>query len=697
MIALSKIYALYGVFDGQPINSDEIASIKKNSLAKSCTKLINRVAYKPLQIQEKACSLCRYSPNFKNARLKDELIILRRLIEPTMPFIHCILLPNESFISLYRMSADYAIGDYPIIPLNYYLYNFLSMNDKDRFTKIDLINHFTHYLMMNDTAVANYYDNMDDLLALITTYINDIYRIPLSHVSEEAFQKSRAVFLDSYTYDPSIYEPTSMKKVDDNITTPDSSIHEVIKQPIDLADLSTNIETKNKLDEELYAFNTLDLKTNSPIPSSQSVMQPIVTDGTELDTKSVRNEYQCSHEKLDDSPKETTDNNDNDFINMINAKVSETTINQIAAVEIVDTRTEKNKSLYCKNCIEEKEEKDITCCVKEKVLYDKCKTHECFYAPDRYIINQDFLSNITIFDTESSTSFMSDMIHSYFIGLEVATVNNKKGILIYCSYNWKHYFYDIELVGIEPLNFHFTDTGKTFISFHTYEVIGYINKFGICNPMIHDLQLMYCIINDAKNIPLFQILNETTFRFNKIGQDFYHFAMRFYKDIFEKLYSQLQLNDSFLLSYNRTLRLYNVLSKTYDLSDICETDIPGIKLKYYNNFEFAFNWSQRFIKEGIAYRIILPDNCLSTHIDSDSIIMDICLLLKNMPRSHRIRSRILSISKDELTVFYEGSEAESRRFYDILINGIRIAYSRRYSDILTTQTYSILISSKPIN
>lgn len=572
-------------------------------------------------------------------------------------------------MSLYRLAPDYAIGDFPIVPLNCYLYNFLAMNDKERFSIEDLIKHFTHYLMMNDTSISAYFINIEDLIRLITTYINDVYRIPLN--DKDDFQKSRATFLDSYTYKPSLYEATSIRKASND------------KETLTIDCNANKTLSPNKVpekDSEIISSEPLTYNENSNPLESHSNPE-ILYNRAAYELNADNNEIKVSKD-VDKSVSE-----EELFIDMINDKVAEVTIQQIA------TYNESNKedNHICQNCIIKKEKKEIQ---TKKLNYDNCMMNNCFYSPERYIINKDFSSVITIFDMESSTSFMSDMIHSYFIGLELANMNNKQGILIYCSYNWRYYFYDIELAGIEPLNFHFSDTGKTFSSFHSFEVIGYLNKFGTCNVKVHDFQAMYCLVNNTKNIPLFQILNDTTLLFNKNNQDFYQIAMRNYKDIYEQLYSQVQENELVLLAYNRILRLYSVLAKSYDLSDICETNTPGIKLNYYNDFSFDFNWSQRIKKEGIAYRIVLPNGCISTQIDSDTLVMDICLLFKNMPHSHRLRSRILSISNVELIVFYEGSEIEGRRFYDHLVNGIRIAYSRRYSNVLMTNSYSIRFASK---
>src|SRR5690606_34224175 len=102
MIPLSSIYALYGVFGGKPVTQEQLDSVNKRHVAKrlECASLIKRKAFKDLDIEMNACCLCPYSKSYRNARKKHEDIVLRKLVEPTIPFKHSFMLPEKSFYSV---------------------------------------------------------------------------------------------------------------------------------------------------------------------------------------------------------------------------------------------------------------------------------------------------------------------------------------------------------------------------------------------------------------------------------------------------------------------------------------------------------------------------------------------------------------------------------------------------------------------
>ena len=92
--------------------------------------------------------MCKYSSGYTNARKKQEDIVLRRMMDENysyekMPFIN----PGMAFWSCDRLARDYMIGDALVIPLNYYIYEYL-WNCKgygDR-TKEQFLNDFVSYL-----------------------------------------------------------------------------------------------------------------------------------------------------------------------------------------------------------------------------------------------------------------------------------------------------------------------------------------------------------------------------------------------------------------------------------------------------------------------------------------------------------------------------------------------------------------------
>jgi hypothetical protein len=299
---------------------------------------------------------------------------------------------------------------------------------------------------------------------------------------------------------------------------------------------------------------------------------------------------------------------------------------------------------------------------------------------------------VTTFDSSSEYQFTTDLARSYFVAIECAEMIGRKVFLIYCSYNWKYFFYDIELEGIATLNLYLSDPNKTTISFHLVEVLACLNKYGKFTGVIHDLHTFYCINKSVEKAPLLNIITDVVDKNNSKSLDFYYFAMPLYKELFLALHNPVSKNDKMLLEYKRTQRLYSIFALSYYMSAIYNNSEERLKQQGYRQFNFNFDWSLIFNKPGVLYSISLPNINVSNGIASDSFTMDICLLFISIPHLHKQRSRIISINDNELIVYYEGNTDDSRRFYNLLMNGTRRAYARKYDDELSSSTYCVVYS-----
>lgn len=77
MISLSAIYAHYGLFDGKPITEADADKLGRLAPCKNCTALRKKSIYKGIPILEEACPVCIHSPDYCNARQRDEMMVLR--------------------------------------------------------------------------------------------------------------------------------------------------------------------------------------------------------------------------------------------------------------------------------------------------------------------------------------------------------------------------------------------------------------------------------------------------------------------------------------------------------------------------------------------------------------------------------------------------------------------------------------------
>lgn len=190
----------YGLFHGTVSRELYDKSIQRLKPSDSCENFIKKAPYAEMEIKEYACCLCEYSKAYRNARLQDENIILRYLLRPDTAFSHCCLLPDAMFVSLRRMATDELVGTCPIIPFNCHLYVFITINQKRKFQKEELIKEFTDYLLRNEPKLSTYSEN--EVHERVNVYINDIYRIPEDSCDTEHFNSARSRLDTPYTYTP---------------------------------------------------------------------------------------------------------------------------------------------------------------------------------------------------------------------------------------------------------------------------------------------------------------------------------------------------------------------------------------------------------------------------------------------------------------------------------------------------------------
>ena len=190
------------------MSKEDVSYINPNNLSADCKALIKRKAYKNYEIDRNACCICEYSSIYRNSLQKEERIILRRIIDKDTP-LNPVFLHGDSFKALTRLSKDYEIGTFPILPLNQLLYDYIFSNTSNRYDKDELIDKFTIFLkgMYPDLIEDN-----DSLLHCIRLYINDIY-------SETLYSDKATIYIEALQ---SILKPEENQKK--KVVLPISSI-----------------------------------------------------------------------------------------------------------------------------------------------------------------------------------------------------------------------------------------------------------------------------------------------------------------------------------------------------------------------------------------------------------------------------------------------------------------------------------------
>lgn len=202
----------YHLFGGSRITDDKKKKLSKRAGCKNCHHLCTKaLSYvRTYDIESNACRMCKYSSGYTNARKKQEDIVLRRMMDENysyekMPFIN----PGMAFWSCDRLARDYMIGDALVIPLNYYIYEYL-WNCKgygDR-TKEQFLNDFVSYLknaaQAGDTELVPLLraEYSGELSSLISLKLEAIYGISIDYITDVMFEKSVSELQEMYQYIP---------------------------------------------------------------------------------------------------------------------------------------------------------------------------------------------------------------------------------------------------------------------------------------------------------------------------------------------------------------------------------------------------------------------------------------------------------------------------------------------------------------
>ena len=633
MFTYAGIYSSYGLFESTPLTMAEIKRLLKLSPCESCKKLIKNKKYSNLNIIDNACILCEYSEEYRNNRVTDESLLLRYLMSNRSEWFKVNNSPDLIFFSKHRICDDYAMGTYPIIQLNSFLFSFIENNEFELSNKEKFIELFISYICKYTVITIP----PTLLQQKISLYIDDLLQLSLNTVSKDRFEHLLSTLSEDYIYFPSLGlsgEVDDSLVLDEEIIAEEEVLVEVIteeKEPSTDTDIIAN-----QIDPGIYNPMEVDFKQAQVIATEHGYN--LSYDNGELAMYSESNiEADTSSNTIETSIKEIEDNK------FECPQENPKDVEQTEAIELVN-------SIYDIN--------SFPIAFSEKIVTVTQK-------------------NIHL--------FLNVFTKSYFISVEPAARNGYIGLLFYCEYNKHFYFCDIELCGGKMLSKYFLSNDPRILSFHPMQVMAILSLYDGSAGELIGLDVLYGLLYEKK-CSSYSILSDVLDK--PLSEcSTCQLSMPLYSQLFSILDVNAKGKDDIYDHYRKTLRLYNVLAKSLYLTRYSPDLSIGFTETTFLHYNFNFSWDKLWKKQGTIYRIEIPNLDCEKGFYPGTFVADICLIFYDIHHSYKEKTRILSITDKAIYIFYQGDRNEAQRFYDILMMALQRVFKQHFNTFLESKTY----------
>ena len=689
----------YGLFHGMVSREQYDKSIQRLKPSDSCENFIKKAPYSKIEIKEHACYLCEYSKAYRNARLQDENIVLRYLLRSDTAFVHCCLLPETMFVSLKRMARDEIIGTCPIIPFNFHLYVFITVNQNKKFQKEELIKEFTDYLLRNEPKLSSCQTN--EVYERVSVYINDIYRVPEDSCDSEHFNISRSKLDVPYTYNPPAFtkpefcesfdkKPTKEQKkrnsFSDQTLSSDTAVPEAASVKVEIIDIPPeDIKTQSASTDLLDTYQEFCMKLSAEDESDASSQESQLetTEDTPMepleDTELILDELPRNTSDYEETalsepmpaPTEITDSLDTSENGIVQDTTGNSFGTEIISLELktdTESDTEKNET--------DKAEESLPLSIENK----------CHFVQNKYIDICDVFKTKILFLCE-------DMLHSYaenaykseFISLEPCRINQWDGLILYLSHNQGYYFFDSSVLTPELLFTIFKNFEGVALTFHpdvVYSMLGYCQTD---EPLFHNLSVLAELhgCDSSSEYAALASIGEVV----SPHEDILSYILPLYKKLYDNWTSNIDL--SMAAIYEKSKKITLIMAKSLDLSALSPKLSPAYEKKGLFQYSFMFDMSQRFTQPGILIGITIKNPCYTKSELPYPFSSEIIYQLGLLHNTYISNVFILNIKNDNLFLYYNGSLSEARRFYDSYLALLQKAFMEVYKEPLQTTTSCI--------
>ena len=673
--SITFIQASYGLWDKKPCSKSDISDLSKKidtQYDKSCDDILS--CYEKYHIKD-VCKLCPRSSLYCNDYYHKELVVLRRLLSD---FEAVCRGGWNIFPSVIRMSEDYAIGVFPVIPLHYYMYTYLlsfGMAKIDH-TKTSFCGDFTEYLC-NKILPDSYPDFSFDrglVKKLVEREYAAILSIPLESVVPDVFDKYISDLKQSLKPKtaPVVEKPVSVigkNTLDNDKFTQPNLLDELLS-----IENNTEDNKQDSMQSETGSLST-DVRSNHPIapnnpdqellssdnvPIQEEVMLPLqqTNETVEVDDFEVHNDISAVY----------TDQDSNDEI--LSPAMKETKPDDNGLAESIDSSFPLIGF--------PPDESDLGF----PIMDEKGTLSAAAPSPFFMCIPEDLSGNeVHVFSTRNRNylSWLSGIWQSKYICIEPMLRYGREGLLLYFSENDMFFYYDLEIYKADILCSLISDSPAVVITFHTLDTYGLLYRYGYDHPKIQGIDVM-ADFSDKGTFPLCH-RDEANLSFIK---DYHTF--------FQNMYAEL--SDSQLSKYTKNLQIAAILSHNYILKTMCK-DMPYVSVyrKEKMRFEFYYKPTFSFETPGVLFDITVPGLDISD-IAADTLAGEVVRLIDRLHHSYRINSFILSIRENTVYLFFRGSYHDAMYFYDAYILAVMELYEKSMNKPMHSKTHCTIFGNK---
>lgn len=561
MISLSAIYAHYGLFDGKPITEAAADKLERLAPCKSCTALRKKSIYKGIPILEEACPVCIHSPDYCNARQRDEMMVLRYYMGNPSAYEYLQILPEMAFRSRSRLCPDYAIGKHPVIPFHFHLYTYLEEHSLSQLGKEAFFNELLQYISSQVVVLFDVEDYRERLQVLF----DSIYKIDGKSISEDIYQKCADHLRMAYTYAP----PTEGKPVrtgpspingqneKNHAKKPDQS-----PNPVNLA-THKNETTKG---ESAPSADSLDMAEAFSI-----FEEPIDGENSDPGLPSLE-----KLQKAFDNPSGTAPRQDNP---MLHARTNTSSI----------TARQENDNICNTNAL-------------PTYKHTEFNNHIINSLEDRFLtadFSRYFEEIIIPIRRHGTFLFCVESSQNHRISVEPVLFHERAGLLFYLQAQDKFYFYDLEILSTEFAISLLQNPSIPCISYSAMYIHSLLEEYGYTDMNIHSIDAMYYAATGKDPIYM-DIFSD---RLGKPGRirDCLYYTLPLYGEIYSKLQDKAEQTNQ-IWQYKRIASIQAVLSSLKRIKEISGKRPPYVTENGYLKFHFSFRWNDPFRKAGQIFR-----------------------------------------------------------------------------------------------
>lgn len=654
MMKLSKIYSIYGLFGSKPLLIEDLYTLKRLSPCKGCSALRRKAIYKHMEFYNKACPLCLFSENYQNAREHDEIVVLRHLMKPDSQYEYYQVMSENAFTSLSRLCPDYAIGDYPIIPFNLFLYRFL---EKYHYAESERKLFFKEYMqfVMNqmDTVI-----NMEMHQESLEMLFNAIIRIDEQAVSQDIYELSASKLKQQYKYNPPMQTIKPMLSGNPGQKPRQRRRSVRHSEPKNQSSIFNLAGIKGQVTQDADTYTDAPAET-AILPSPQSLTSEKNAIPAEKDDIGMPDITELDNVMGIADPISTDENN---------VSTSDLSISKEAPSNIGHNSTLiRHNAKFHQSWF-------------NHIFKNSTELYTCTSLSDA------FMQEINYLERKDSFKFISMLEKNYGISLEPMLMHGREGMLIHLPAQNEFFFYDISIFGKEMLTTYLARPSIFSITYNSMGTLGLLTDGFGCPDYIWGMDAAEWSLNPSKHPNFKQIIEDNAHQPVQDSNfpDPLAFAMPLYRKVYFSQKRRLE-KKRLIKDYAKSMRLLGVLSKSLKLHEIFYGHKPYFTGTAFMQYEYHFDWHDMPSRPGQIFRISIPfDITIQEGIRLDSFLADVLLCFCGLHHSNENRVYLVSVSSKAIYYFFSGSYEQSLHFYDTMIARIQKRYFNRFHKPINT-------------